>query len=114
MVTGSFPGVKRPGRGTDHPSPSDAEVTNEWSYTPTPLWALGTCYRANLVWFNLVYICTVHTAVLFQSLAAIYCQTQHVKYYQEHTTLVTCFGLHCSHLQALRKPRTNTSYCTWV
>jgi hypothetical protein len=27
--TGSFPGVKRPGRGADHPSPSSAEVTNE-------------------------------------------------------------------------------------
>jgi hypothetical protein len=27
-----------------------------------------------------VYICTVHTAVLFQSLAGIYCQTQHVEY----------------------------------
>jgi len=26
MVTGSFPWVKRPGRGVDHPSPSSAEV----------------------------------------------------------------------------------------
>jgi hypothetical protein len=24
--TGSFPGVKRPGRGVDHPPPSSAEV----------------------------------------------------------------------------------------
>jgi hypothetical protein len=29
MGTGSFLGVKRPGRGADHPSPSSAEVTNE-------------------------------------------------------------------------------------
>jgi hypothetical protein len=29
MGTGSFPGVKRPGRGVDHPLPSSAEVTNE-------------------------------------------------------------------------------------
>jgi hypothetical protein len=29
MGTGSFPGVKRPGRGADHPLPSSAEVTNE-------------------------------------------------------------------------------------
>jgi hypothetical protein len=36
MGTGSFPGVKRPGRGGDHPPPSSAEVTNEWSYTSTP------------------------------------------------------------------------------
>jgi hypothetical protein len=29
MGTGSFPGVKRPGRGADHPLPSSAEVENE-------------------------------------------------------------------------------------
>jgi hypothetical protein len=34
--TGSFPGVKRPGRSADHPLPSTAEVTNEYSYTSTP------------------------------------------------------------------------------
>ena len=26
MGTGSFPGVKRPGRGVDHPPPSSAEI----------------------------------------------------------------------------------------
>jgi hypothetical protein len=36
MGIGSFPGVKRPGRGADHPPPSSAEVENEWSYTSTP------------------------------------------------------------------------------
>jgi hypothetical protein len=29
MDTGSFPGVKRPGRGASHPSPPSAEVENE-------------------------------------------------------------------------------------
>jgi hypothetical protein len=29
MGTGSFLGVKRPGRGADHPPPSSAEVKNE-------------------------------------------------------------------------------------
>jgi hypothetical protein len=29
MGTGSFPGVKRPGRGDDHPPPPSAEVENE-------------------------------------------------------------------------------------
>jgi hypothetical protein len=29
MGTGSFPGVKRPGRGADHPPPSSAEVRKE-------------------------------------------------------------------------------------
>jgi hypothetical protein len=28
-----FPGVKRPGRGADHPPPSSAEVKKEYSYT---------------------------------------------------------------------------------
>jgi hypothetical protein len=37
MGTGSFPGVKRPGRGADHPPPFSAEVENEKSYTSTPL-----------------------------------------------------------------------------
>jgi hypothetical protein len=42
MGTGSFPGVKRPGRGADHPPPSSAEVKKELSYTSTPLWAFGS------------------------------------------------------------------------
>jgi hypothetical protein len=29
LVTGSFAGVKRPGRGADHPPPSSAEVKKE-------------------------------------------------------------------------------------
>jgi hypothetical protein len=29
MGTGSFPGVKRPGSGADHPPPSSAEVKKE-------------------------------------------------------------------------------------
>jgi hypothetical protein len=35
MGTGSFSGVKRPGRGADHPSPPSTKVKNEWSYTST-------------------------------------------------------------------------------
>jgi hypothetical protein len=36
MGTGSFPGVKRPGRGADHPLPTGAEVI-----PLLPLWASG-------------------------------------------------------------------------
>ena len=36
MVTGSFPGVKRPGRGVDHPPLPSAEG-KEYSYTSIPL-----------------------------------------------------------------------------
>jgi hypothetical protein len=39
--TGSFLGVKRPGRGADHPPPSSAEVKKEYSYTSTH--PLGYC-----------------------------------------------------------------------
>jgi hypothetical protein len=46
MGTGSFPGVKRPGRGAgrgaDHPTPSSAEVKKGKSYTSIyPLGQLG-------------------------------------------------------------------------
>jgi hypothetical protein len=33
---GSFPGIKRPGRETDHTPPSSTEVQNAWSSTSTP------------------------------------------------------------------------------
>jgi hypothetical protein len=33
---GSFPAVKRPGRGADHPPLPSAEVENEKRYTSTP------------------------------------------------------------------------------
>jgi hypothetical protein len=42
MGTGSFPGVKRPGRGIDHPPPSSAEVKERvklYLYSPSgPSW----------------------------------------------------------------------------
>jgi hypothetical protein len=40
MGTGSFPGVKRPGRGVDHPPPSSAEVEGRvelYLYSPCGL-----------------------------------------------------------------------------
>jgi hypothetical protein len=33
---GSFPGVKRPGRETDHSHPASAEVKKMWIYATTP------------------------------------------------------------------------------
>jgi hypothetical protein len=49
MVTGSFPGVKRPGRGVDHPPHLALRLRTEYSYTSTPLLGLrdlfyGTVY----------------------------------------------------------------------
>ena len=48
MGTGSFPGVKRPGRGVDHPPPPSAEVIETvelYFYSPSgPSWpVLGFC-----------------------------------------------------------------------
>ena len=36
-IEGPSPGAKRPVGDTDHPTPSSAEVRNEWSYTSTTL-----------------------------------------------------------------------------
>jgi len=36
MGTGSFPGIKRPGRGVDHPPPLAPNLKEEYSYTSTP------------------------------------------------------------------------------
>ena len=48
MGTGSFPGVKRPGRGADHPPPSSAEVEGRvelYIFPPRPSWpVLGKLY----------------------------------------------------------------------
>ena len=43
MGTGSFPRLKRPGRGVDHPLPSNAEVKERVELLP--LWAFMACYR---------------------------------------------------------------------
>ena len=44
MGTGSFPGVKRPGRGVEHPSPSSAVVKERielYLYSPSgPSWSV--------------------------------------------------------------------------
>jgi hypothetical protein len=36
MGTGSFPGIKLPGRGADRPPPPSTEVENEWGYNSSP------------------------------------------------------------------------------
>ena len=44
--TGSFPGLKQPGRGVDQTTPSNAEVKNVWNYT------FMACSRAISYWFS--------------------------------------------------------------
>jgi len=52
MGTGCFPGVKRPGRGVDHPPRSSAEVKESKviRLLPPPpfLWGFGAVSRGNL------------------------------------------------------------------
>ena len=53
LGTGSFPGVKRPGRGADHPLPSSTEVTERvelYFYFPSgPSWpVLGWTFTFNI------------------------------------------------------------------
>jgi hypothetical protein len=53
MSSGSFPGVKRPRRGVNHPSLSTAEVKEKvelYLYFPLPP-AFMECYRANFTFF---------------------------------------------------------------
>jgi len=40
MGTGSFPRIKRPGRGVDHPPPLAPRLKKEYSYTYTPTLSL--------------------------------------------------------------------------
>jgi len=52
MGTGYFPGVKRPGRGVDHPPPSSARGQRKSRTLPLlPFWAFVACSRLNFT-FN--------------------------------------------------------------
>jgi hypothetical protein len=48
MGTGSFPGLKRPVRGVDHPPPSGAEVIEEYNYSSTPFLGLRCLFKGPL------------------------------------------------------------------
>jgi len=48
--TGSFPGVQRPGCGTDHPPPSSVQVKGRVElYLYSPPWAFVACSRVNFI-----------------------------------------------------------------
>ena len=51
MGTGSFPGIKRPGRGVDHPLPPSAEVKERVElYLHSPC-AFGACSSVNFTFY---------------------------------------------------------------
>ena len=67
MRTGSFPGVKRPGRGADHPPPSNAEVKERvelYLYSPSgPLWPVSAQSLPFICTYDRnVHICTATAA----------------------------------------------------
>ena len=51
LGTGSFPGVKRPGRSVDHPPHLARGLKKEYNYTSTPPWAFVACSRVTFT-FN--------------------------------------------------------------
>jgi len=55
MGTGFLPGVKRSGRGVDHPPHLAPWLKKEKSYTSTPIWAFVACSRVNFT-FNVCNI----------------------------------------------------------
>ena len=51
MGTGSFPWVKQPGRGVDHPPPSRAEVKESRVIALLPVWPFVACSRVNFTFY---------------------------------------------------------------
>jgi hypothetical protein len=61
MGTGSFPWVKRPGLGVDHPPPSSAEVEGR---VELPLWAFMACSRENCTFTYIIIIIIIFYCIL--------------------------------------------------
>jgi len=56
MGIGSFPGVKRPGHGVNHPPPSSAEVKERVELPLFHFWAFVACSRVNFTSTFTVYM----------------------------------------------------------
>ena len=72
---GSLPGVKRPGRGFDHPPPASAEVKKEYSCTSTPPLGLRGLLRGKLylylyliLFFNALLLLLLLLLLLFAAI----------------------------------------------
>jgi hypothetical protein len=66
MGTGFFPGVKRPGRGVEHPPHLRPKLKEEKSYNSTPLWAFVACFRVNFTFtftFTFTFIFTTFVSL---------------------------------------------------
>jgi len=56
MGTGSFPGVKRPGRGVDHPPQIAPRLKKEYSYISTPPLGLRGLFKGEFYLYLYIYI----------------------------------------------------------
>jgi hypothetical protein len=63
MGTRSFPGVKRPGRGVDHPHPSSVKVKERVELPLLPLWAFMACSRVNFTCTRVIRTSIFHAAL---------------------------------------------------
>jgi len=66
MGTGSFPGVKRPGLGVDHPPHLVPNLKKEYSCTSTPPLDLRGLLQAEL-YFTVVHWCTDNSQTYVES-----------------------------------------------
>ena len=63
MGTGSFPGVKRPERGADHPPLLAQMLKKEWSYTASPSLGLRDLFWGDLYFTFFIIIIIIIKAV---------------------------------------------------
>jgi len=65
MGTGTFPGIKRPGRGVDHPPHLAPRLRKSSAIPLLPLWAFVTRSRVNFIFtFTFTLTLFVHSVVL--------------------------------------------------
>ena len=74
LSTGSFPGVKRPGRGADHPTFCRSKVQGKVAVPLLRLWAFVAGYRAVLPFCCLYVCCASCHVVTSVSVSVLNCQ----------------------------------------
>ena len=64
MGTGSFPGVKRLGRGADHPPPPKRRDHERGAIPLLTLWAFVACYRESFAFIFTFFYQVLHSKIL--------------------------------------------------
>jgi hypothetical protein len=87
--TGSFPGVKQPGRGVDHPPPSSAKVKERvelYLYSPFgPSWPIIgrtlPMYHTTVLMTIFQYCNIMHSSLTYQMYVKFSCNIAHTHHY---------------------------------